>query len=406
MAVQLKQSSTVILLEESHLVSLVSIDLVFQNSGALSASAGVANLAAKLLEEGTADQDAHSFADALESRAVSINAYTGAETFVISLSCMKSELEFAMQKLVELISAPSYSNSTFVKIKNQIIGRLTQRESDYDYLASSRLKELLFANTPASSHASGKLQDIDHITRADLKSYISTHLCKENLLVVAAGELNEQEIKAYTNTILELLPSQKPTILDPIITSNDAQVHTEHKEHIDQAYIYFGSPFEMKYDSPDSYLAKVAIFVLGSSGFGSRLMEEVRVRQGLAYSVYASLHQSRTTNYISGYLQTKFDNADKAISSVKEIIDRFIKTGITQDELDSAKKFLLGSEPLRYETLQHRLSIAFDEYYSGKGLGYKKKELLMIDSIELKVVNNFIKKHKEISKLSFAIVTK
>jgi len=50
-----------------------------------------------------------------------------------------------------------------------------------------------------------------------------------------------------------------------------------------QAYIYFGSPLNIECNSSKRYLAKVASFILGSGGFGSRIMEEIRVKRGLAY---------------------------------------------------------------------------------------------------------------------------
>ena len=88
------------------------------------------------------------------------------------------------------------------------------------------------------------------------------------------------------------------------------------------------------------------------------------------------------------------------------MIEDFCKNGVTQKELDAAKKFLLGSEPLRNETLSQRLSRAFNEYYKGKPLGYSKKELEKIRKLTLEELNDFIKKHTEINDLSFSIVTK
>ena len=69
----------------------------------------------------------------------------------------------------------------------------------------------------------------------------------------------------------------------------------------EQAYLYFGAPFEMKEGDPEFYKARVAMFILGSSGFGSRLMEEIRVKRGLAYSAYSRLSVAKTNSYFSGF---------------------------------------------------------------------------------------------------------
>jgi len=89
-----------------------------------------------------------------------------------------------------------------------------------------------------------------------------------------------------------------------------------------------------------------------------------------------------------------------------EVIDTFVREGVTQSELDQARKFLLGSEPLRVETLSQRLGRTFSEYYSGKPLGWSVQELELIRQLRLDDLNDFIKRHGEINNLSYAIVTK
>jgi predicted Zn-dependent peptidase len=173
----------------------------------------------------------------------------------------------------------------------------------------------------------------------------------------------------------------------------------------EQAYIYFGSPYHLHVNSDEYYKARVATYILGTGGFGSRLMEEIRVKRGLAYSAYARISIAQSASYMTGYLQTKIESLEEARATVKEVISAFAKNGVTQAELDQAKKFLLGSEPLRVETLSQRLSRTFMEYYKGQPIGASEKELEKIEALDLKTLNAFIKKHDEINQLTFAIVT-
>ena len=161
----------------------------------------------------------------------------------------------------------------------------------------------------------------------------------------------------------------------------------------------------MNADDEDYYKARVATFILGTGGFGSRLMEEIRVKRGLAYSAYARVSVTKASSYMSGYLQTKLESMEEAKKTVEKVIAKFVKKGVTQEELDQTKKFILGSEPLRVETMSQRLSRTFMEYYKGQKLGHSEKELEKIETLKLKDLNTFIKEHKEILELSFAIVT-
>jgi predicted Zn-dependent peptidase len=134
-------------------------------------------------------------------------------------------------------------------------------------------------------------------------------------------------------------------------------------------------------------------------------MEEIRVKRGLAYSAYSRLSVAKTHTYFSGYLQTKLESQEQAKKSVIEVINTFVQGGVTQNELDQARKFILGSEPLRVETLSQRLNRTFGEYYQKQPLGQSLKELEMIRHLSLDELNAFIKQHPEITQLSYAIVT-
>ncbi len=135
-------------------------------------------------------------------------------------------------------------------------------------------------------------------------------------------------------------------------------------------------------------------------------MEEVRVKKGLAYSAYARLDVTKSSSYMSGYLQTKLESLEDAKETVKYVIEDFVKKGVTKEELEQTKKFLLGSEPLRVETMSQRLNRTFMEFYNDQEIGHSFKELEKIQMLKLKDLNTFIKEHREILDMSFAIVTK
>ncbi len=395
---------TPVVYEQDSRLPLVSLQLVFRNSGSLTdAKPGIAKLSGKLLGEGTKSMGSIAFAEALEGRAVSLNAHAGAETFVISLSALKSEWSFAVDRLLELLADPNYSDEAFSKVQAQAIGTLSQKQSDFDYVAENGLKSLLFEGTPREHPFDGTIQSLKDITLDDLKAHISTKVGRENLVAVVGGDISEHEAMGMIEQILEML---NRISVDEIAYT---PVRKEPKERFkeaktEQAYIYFGSPYDLPYNSDKSHLSKVAAYVLGSSGFGSRLMEEIRVKRGLAYSAYANFSISRTASYFSGHLQTKLDSANEAKKVVKELLSDFVANGITEEELESAKQFLQGSEPLRTETLQQRLGRAFNEFYSDRELGYGKRELELISSIKLDEINSFIRQHQKISKLSFFTV--
>ena len=396
-----------VIFEKNKNLPIFNLQLVFQNSGYINdkKNIGITNLTAKILNEGSKEKGAINFARDLENNAISLYTSTGFETFVIEISCLKSEYTLALDYLTQLLQDPNLTLETLEKIKLLQISKLQQKENDFDYIASTNLKKMQYKNTALEYSSSGEIQHIEKIQLKDIKKQLATILNLDNLIVVVGGDISFKTFKNDIKNILTNIKPQGKTVLQHIEISRKTQKNTIMKD-TEQSYIYFSSPFDIQYDSKESYKAKVASFILGGSGFGSRLMEEIRVKNGLAYSAYGQIENNKSYSHFTGYLQTKLDNTKKAKKMVSTIVNDFVQNGVTQEELQAAKNFLMGSEPLRTETFSQRLNRAFHLYYKNLASDYPKKELEMISKLSLDDLNSFIKKHKEIEKLSFSIVTK
>lgn len=396
-----------IVFESDKRLPLIEMQFIFQNSGSIKDTeiAGLAKFSAKMMNEGTKKLGSSKFAEILEGRAIGISSATGRETFVMELSCLSEEFDEALDYFDLLLKGPNITDEALTKVQTTLVGQLSSKENDFDYVASNELKSILFNDTPLANPSSGTKESVKSIKLDDVQDFIDTHLVSSRLIVVVGGDIDIKTITQKIQAVISYMPKGE---LDKLEHYEVRQTPKEIvlKRETEQAYLYFGSPYNMSVDSEDEYKSRVATFILGSSGFGSRLMEEVRVKKGLAYSAYAKTNVNRSCSYMSGYLQTKLESLDEAKKTVKEVISEFVKNGVTGEELDQTKKFILGSEPLRAETISQRLSRTFQEYYRGKEFGSSQKELQKIKELKLEDLNKFIKEHKEILELSFAIVTK
>jgi len=396
-----------VIFEKNNNLPIFNLQLVFQNSGYINDhnKIGITNLTAKILNEGTKQDGSIGYARILENNAISIDASTGFETFVIEISSLKSEYKLALKYLNHLLQDPNITQESLDKIKLLEISKLQQKENDFDYIASKNLKKIQYKGTSLEHTSKGEIKNIEKISLLDVKEKLNTILNLDNLIIVVGGDLKFKNFKEDIQSTLSLLKPQKKTILQKINISQKPQEKTILK-NTEQSYIYFSSPFNINFDSKNSYKAKVASFILGGSGFGSRLMEEIRVKNGLAYSAYGNIVNNKSHSHFTGYLQTKLDNTTKAKKMVEKIVNEFVQSGITEEELQSAKNFLLGSEPLRTETFSQRLNRAFHLYYKNLPFNYPQKELEKINKLTVKDLNDFISQHDEIKNLSFSIVTK
>ena len=404
--ITIKDTKVPVVFEEGKYIPIVSIQLVFKNAGHLSNTLdGLADMSAKLLNEGTAKEGSIGFATKLDAHAVDIGTHVGRESFVIEISALKSEFPYAVERLVELLKDPNYTQEALTQIKRQKIGWLMQKKGDFDYIAASSLRETLFKDSALAKPYDGTLESIEKLALKDIQTFIGNNLGYNNVIGVVGGDITFDEAEKYLTKILSLFPKVEEKA--GISVNASAKKETVLiNEDTQQAYIFFGAPFNYSYKENDQYKAKIAEYLLGGAGFGSRMMEEIRVKRGLTYGVYASLRRTKSASYMSGYLQTKLSTQDEAKALIQSVVDTFVKEGITQKELDDTKKFLLGSEPLRTETLSQRLHRAYNDYYYERPLDFAKVQLEKIESVTLDEINTFIKAHTELSNISFSIVTK
>ncbi|PUB95243.1 peptidase M16 [Helicobacter pylori] len=402
---EINQAKVPVIYEENHLLPMGFIHLAFRGGGSLSDKnqLGLAKLFAQVLNEGTKELGAVGFAQLLEQKAISLNVDTSTEDLQITLEFLKEYEDEAIMRLKELLKSPNFTQNALEKVKTQMLAALLQKESDFDYLAKLTLKQELFANTPLANASLGTKESLQKIKLEDLKQQFAKVFELNKLVVVLGGDLKiDQTLKRLDNA-LNFLPQGK-AYEEPYFETSDKKSEKILYKDTEQAFVYFGAPFKIKDLKQDLAKSKVMMFVLGG-GFGSRLMEKIRVQEGLAYSVYIRSNFSKVAHFASGYLQTKLSTQAKSVALVKKIVKEFIEKGMTQQELDDAKKFLLGSEPLRNETISSRLNTTYNYFYLGLPLNFNQTLLDQIQKMSLKEINDFIKAHTEINDLTFAIVS-
>ncbi|HEC1784454.1 TPA: insulinase family protein [Campylobacter lari] len=390
-----------IIYENENELPVVFFKLIFKNSGKIAEkhNRGCASMLARLLNEGSNDE----FFKSLEYRAIELYAKASFEHFQINIKCLKEHFDFALEKLQELFLNVRFDEKILQRLKTLALGELASLNTDYDYQAKRLLNKNVFIDEIFASGLDGTKESIEKISLKELHDFMSENLVLDNALFVFGGDIKEDEVKVKIEKICQILKRNIPN-QNKSYKLIDENIEVSEQKSTEQAYIYFCSPFNIQINDEKMYLAKLALFILGQGGFGSRLMEEVRVKRGLAYSVYAMLDVNLNYSRVFGYLQTKNESSNEAKALVKEVFKNFVQNGVNDKEFQLAKQFLVGSMPLRYESLAKRLDIMLNEYLHGLKLGNLKEEMQKIKNTNLDELNDFIKAHSEITKVSFASI--
>jgi zinc protease len=290
------------IIKERDNLDRVIFEVIFENSGTLFAKEGLANFLAKTFKNrGTSKNPETKFLQKLDDNAIHLSVASGRETITFHMSFLKSKQKLALKLLKELLVNPNLTEKAFEKTKKEILSSIERKKSDFDYIASINLNKATFPKTPLAYPIIGEKLEFD---LEEVKNHYKNFFIQENMTFVIGGNFDEID----TDEFLKLFPSGKKQKI-PFFTPIQDNI-TEKKE-TEQAYIYFNAPFNV--DKKEHYKAKIATFILGAGGFGSRIMEEIRVKNGLAYSAYASNSFTNHTTLLKGYMQTKLQNQQFAI---------------------------------------------------------------------------------------------
>lgn len=189
--IDVKGSKVPLIFEENKALPIVSMQIVFTNSGQLSSKKdGLVSMSATLLNEGTKKSGSVGFATKLDDKAITISSYAGRENFVIVVSSLKSEFKTAVLLLEELLKDPNYTDDSLSKIKMQKMGWLEQKKSDFDYIGALTLRQNIFEGTDLARDYEGTPKSIKSMTLEQMKDFIHSHLGYNNAIMVIGGDLS------------------------------------------------------------------------------------------------------------------------------------------------------------------------------------------------------------------------
>jgi zinc protease len=227
---------------------------------------------------------------------------------------------------------------------------LEAREDDLDDLAEDLFFETVAKGHPYSKLPHGRREGIDAASVADLRAHAQLAMRPDRAHLSLVGDFDEDEILALLEARFGKLavgasafPEMPP--LPPLLEPRTV-IHPRHDKG--QVKIFIGGT-GLAANDPDRHASVAWNHVLGASSIRSRLGDEIRDRQGLAYSVYSRVIERRAGGFFFVHIGTRPENAERAVRAIRAELAR-VASGVTDDELKDAKSYLTGSFPLRFTT--------------------------------------------------------
>jgi zinc protease len=337
-------------LVEDYAVPLVAFDFAFKAGAAQdpAAKTGVANMLSGLLDEGAGPYDAEGFHRAMDDLAVEISFHAEHDNFHGQLKTLSRNIDPAFELLRLAVCEPRLDADAVERVRSQIVAGLKHEAKDPNRVAARAFREDAFPNHPYGRPSQGTLESVPTITRDDLAAMHRNLLAKDIIKIAAVGAIDATRLAALVDKTFGALPAKAQLTAVPDVTPVAGKKRVLDVD-VPQSTIRFGLPGIARHD-PDFMIGVVVNHILGGGVFSARLFKEVREKRGLAYSVHSQLSAHDHAALFSGGTSTKNERAAESLSVIEEEIAKLVADGPTEDELDKAKKYLIGSYVLRFDS--------------------------------------------------------
>lgn len=337
-------------LVEDHTLPIISIQFSFKEAGSArdgKERQGLARLVSNTMDEGAGDLDSQTFQKMLADHSISLSFNVARDDFSGSLKTLTRHKDKAFHLMALALNEPRFDQEAIDRMKAANIARIKSSMTEPDWIAARFQNDIAYSGHPYALNSGGTLSALSALTRDDLVNFVKTNLTRDRLHVGVAGDITPAELATVLDQIFMKLPAKADAgKLADIEIQGGPKVYF-YKQDIPQSFISLVQPGIDQKD-PDYYPAGIMNFVLGGSGFGSRLTEEVREKRGLTYGINSSLFDMDHSNGFSVSLSTENKNAGEALKIIRQEITRMRDTPITAQELADAQSYIVGSLPLSF----------------------------------------------------------
>jgi zinc protease len=319
---------------------------------------GVANFTAQLMNKGSkingVEKNEAFIADSISELGSMVAFMPGKEMSSVRMKTLSTPevLNPLISQASDMLAFPIFSKKILEREKAIEISGLLESQTKPEYIMAKQFKKMIYRDNPLGNEQS--VNSIKAVSIDDLKKFHQTYYRADQMNVLIIGDVSrEQAIEIGTKLTKNLPKTGTPKLSVPPLSPLPAQDVSQREVKIahpsQQAHIQMGITSPQRKD-PDYFPLLVGNYILGGGGFVSRLMNEIREKRGLAYSVSSYFYPAKNSGYFVAGMQTKKDQSDESVKLLKDTIQTYVNQGPNDDEVQAAKSNLINGFPLRIDS--------------------------------------------------------
>jgi zinc protease len=392
-------------LVEEHGNPMMALKYAFEGGNAQDPAGkeGVSNFLSAMLDEGAGDLTSSAFQERMEEIAMRMTHEDSKDAFYGNFETLTQNREQAVELLRLAVNKPRFDADAVERIRQQLLANLVYADRDPEKVAAKEWFAVAFEGHSYGRPSQGTAETVKGISGADLEAYRKRTFAKDGLKVVAVGDITAEELGKLLDKVFGDLPAkgdlQKVPLTKPVAGGKEKRIEM----NVPQSVAVFGLGAMARKD-PDFMTAFVLNQLIGGGGFASRLMEEVREKRGLAYSVYSYIQPFRHASILTGGVASKTDAIGQSLDVIRSELKRIADEGPTPAEFESAKSYLIGSYALRFDSNSKIASQLLGLFEEGFAPDYVDKRNNLIAAITLDDAKRVAKRLLENDDLIVTIV--
>ena len=361
-----------VLVIEQHFLPIVEVHALIKTGSAQDPpdKAGLANLVASLLDEGTTTRSSKQLAEQIDFVGGSLTVNASEDFTTASARVLKKDVDLGFALLADILQHPAFLKPEFERIRSQILGEMASDNDDPGHVAMKAFNQLVFHGHPYRWPLNGTEESLGKIAHADVVNFYAKEYIPNQVILAVVGDITIEQVNSLVHTHFaawkkSAVPSRSAKRAAPVTRKTVQLIERD----LTQSNVILGHG-GISRTNPDFYAVTVMNYILGSGGFSSRLMDSIRDKQGLVYGITSHFDARLMPGSFWVNFQTRADATNQAIQSVLSEIKSIREVPVSDQELAEAKSFLMGSFPLRLDSTAKLAQVLAQVEFYGLGLDY------------------------------------
>jgi zinc protease len=394
-------------LVESHENPLVAMRFAFRGGASQDPQGkeGLAYFVSSMLDEGAGELEAVAFQERAQALAMRMDFDASRDVMLANVQTLSTNEDEVFDLVRLALTQPRFDKAAIERVRAQVLAGLKFDENDPGTVASQAWDRLAFRDHPYGRPIKGTMISVASISREDLQDYVARVFARDKLVISVVGDIDAETLGKTLDHLFGALPQnsslERVADADPPLGPTREIIEMD----VPQSVAQFGHRGIARKDQ-DFIPAYVLNYIIGGGGFASRLMEEVREKRGLAYSVYSNLFPYQHGAVFVGNVATKNEAVGQSLDVIESELKRLAEQGPTEEELSSAKSYLTGAYALRFESSSSIANQLLWIQIEDLGIDYVNRRNELVEAVTLDDIRRVAKRLIEADRLITTIVGK